>query len=221
MSKEKNIVRNCIDCGKIHDVKLLTQGLCIDCSMECDKRMESTEVHLDIDIDGKTLAEGLMKTLRESNEEEKCIYCNKPLEDKGELGDNRYCSHCNKHILGYGKVTNAQEVQEPIICYNSNCNARDVYSWTCKLGDKHCKDRGLVDKVLVDEEIKDNIKPNYYHKGNIDTIKFCIENKLDFLQGSIVKYVVRYKEKNGLEDLNKAMEFLKRLIEDERGEVNE
>ena len=49
----------------------------------------------------------------------------------------------------------------------------------------------------------------------IDTIKFCLENDLDFLQGNIVKYVVRYKEKNGIEDLNKAMEYLKRLIESE------
>lgn len=61
----------------------------------------------------------------------------------------------------------------------------------------------------------DKIKPNYYHKGNVDTIQFCIENDLDFLQGNVVKYVVRYKEKNGLEDLEKAKEYLDRLIKNE------
>lgn len=66
------------------------------------------------------------------------------------------------------------------------------------------------------KEIKaDNIKPSYYHKGKVDTIKFCLENDLDFLQGNVVKYVVRYKEKNGLEDLNKAKEYLDRLIKNE------
>lgn len=70
-------------------------------------------------------------------------------------------------------------------------------------------------EIKAVEEIKNNIKPSYYHKGKIDTIKFCLENDLDFLQGNVVKYVVRYKEKNGIEDLNKAMEYLKRLIESE------
>ena len=81
----------------------------------------------------------------------------------------------------------------------------------CDLG-KECIDRNL----FRPKEIKaDKIQPSYYHKGKVDTIKFCLENDLDFLQGNIVKYVVRYKEKNGLEDLNKAMEYLKRLIESE------
>lgn len=63
----------------------------------------------------------------------------------------------------------------------------------------------------------DKIEPNYYHKGKVDTIKFCQENGLDFLQGNIIKYTVRYKDKNGLEDLYKARTYLERLIEFEEG----
>lgn len=69
--------------------------------------------------------------------------------------------------------------------------------------------------ILLDEQANNKIKPNYYHKGKTDTIQFAIENELDFLQGNVVKYVVRYKEKNGMEDLNKAMEYLKRIIQNE------
>ena len=72
-----------------------------------------------------------------------------------------------------------------------------------------------MEKIMFKDFKSDKIKPSYYHKGKVDTIKFCLENDLDFLQGNIVKYVVRYKEKNGIEDLNKAMEYLKRLIESE------
>lgn len=58
------------------------------------------------------------------------------------------------------------------------------------------------------------IKPTYY--GNeIDVIKFVMSNNLDFMQGNIIKYIVRYKNKNGLEDLLKAREYLDRLIEEE------
>lgn len=81
----------------------------------------------------------------------------------------------------------------------------------CDLG-KECIDR----QFFRSREIKgDKIKPSYYHKGKVDTIKFCLENDLDFLQGNVVKYVVRYKNKNGLEDLKKAMEYLQRIIENE------
>lgn len=38
-------------------------------------------------------------------------------------------------------------------------------------------------------------------------IEFITENGLNFIQGNIVKYVSRYKSKNGLEDLEKAKHY--------------
>ena len=58
---------------------------------------------------------------------------------------------------------------------------------------------------------KDNIIPTYYHKGSYDVIQFCIDNNIDFTTGNIIKYITRYKGKNGIEDLRKAQEYLKRL----------
>lgn len=66
----------------------------------------------------------------------------------------------------------------------------------------------------MDKEVDNKIKPLYYG-SEIDVIKFVIVNKLDFMQGNIIKYIVRYKDKNGLEDLLKAREYLDRLIEEE------
>jgi glutamate mutase epsilon subunit len=37
---------------------------------------------------------------------------------------------------------------------------------------------------------------------------------MNYLEGNLVKYVTRYKFKNGLEDLLKARWYLDRLIED-------
>ena len=42
-------------------------------------------------------------------------------------------------------------------------------------------------------------------------------NDLGFLEGSIIKYVTRYKEKNGVNDLKKAAHFLEKLIEVQSG----
>ena len=61
---------------------------------------------------------------------------------------------------------------------------------------------------------KDNIIPTYYHKGNYDVIEFCNKNEIGFVTGNIIKYIVRYKNKNGIEDLKKAKEYLgRRYIE--------
>ena len=61
---------------------------------------------------------------------------------------------------------------------------------------------------------KDNIIPTYYHQGNYDVIEFCNKYEIGFVTGNIIKYIVRYKNKNGIEDLKKAKEYLgRRYIE--------
>ena len=61
---------------------------------------------------------------------------------------------------------------------------------------------------------KDNIIPTYYHKGDYDVIEFCNKHEISFVTGNIIKYIVRYKNKNGVEDLKKAKEYLgRRYIE--------
>jgi hypothetical protein len=47
---------------------------------------------------------------------------------------------------------------------------------------------------------------------------YIVGNKLGYLEGNIIKYVSRYKEKGGLEDLIKAAHYLDKLIEVTRNE---
>lgn len=55
---------------------------------------------------------------------------------------------------------------------------------------------------------------NHYKNMAIQPIEFIIKNGLGFIEGNIIKYVCRYKDKNGLEDLKKARHYLDMLIED-------
>lgn len=71
----------------------------------------------------------------------------------------------------------------------------------------------LSNLQIVCTEEKNNIKPNHYGNSGIDVISFCQANNLDFMQGNVIKYVFRYKNKNGLEDLEKAKEYIDRMIE--------
>ena len=68
------------------------------------------------------------------------------------------------------------------------------------------------------ESKNSKIKPKYYGTG-IDVIEFCLRNNLTFMQGNVIKYVTRYKNKNGIEDLEKAKEYIDRLIEFEKRSI--
>lgn len=64
----------------------------------------------------------------------------------------------------------------------------------------------------------DNINhPSHYTKNRIETIdiiKNNVENFPSFLEGNIIKYISRYRHKNGVEDLKKANWYLNVLIEE-------
>lgn len=65
----------------------------------------------------------------------------------------------------------------------------------------------------------DNVNhPAHYKTGGIETIeimqaKLTTEGFEGYLTGNILKYITRYKFKNGLEDLRKAEWYLRKLIE--------
>tara|TARA_R110002167_G_scaffold225145_1_gene430520 strand:+ start:97 stop:324 length:228 start_codon:yes stop_codon:yes gene_type:complete len=61
----------------------------------------------------------------------------------------------------------------------------------------------------------DIISPDYYKRGNIEVTDFIIDQSMSFLEGNIVKYLVRYKEKSGIEDLRKARWYLEKLIQEQ------
>ena len=54
--------------------------------------------------------------------------------------------------------------------------------------------------------------PKHYNRG-IEMRDYAYSHKLDFFEGNIVKYVTRWKDKNGIEDLKKAKQYLDKLIE--------
>lgn len=56
---------------------------------------------------------------------------------------------------------------------------------------------------------------SHYKNMPIQPIEFIMKNNLGFCEGNIIKYICRYKEKNGLQDLEKAKHYIEMLIERE------
>ena len=92
---------------------------------------------------------------------------------------------------------------------NTELNAFDLFE-----GDK-------IETMGADLENKpDNINhPSHYQHGGIETIdviKAWTDGLYGFeavLAGNVIKYISRWKQKNGIEDLKKANWYLERLIE--------
>lgn len=61
--------------------------------------------------------------------------------------------------------------------------------------------------------LENQVGGSHYKDMSIQPIEYIIANKLGYIEGNIIKYISRYKSKNGLEDLKKAKHYLDILIE--------
>ncbi len=59
----------------------------------------------------------------------------------------------------------------------------------------------------------EQIGGDHYKKYAIQPIDFITANRLEWCEGNVVKYVTRWKDKGGLQDLLKARHYLDLLIE--------
>ena len=60
---------------------------------------------------------------------------------------------------------------------------------------------------------------NHYINWPIQPIEFITANRLGFCEGNIIKYVSRFRDKGGKEDLIKAKHYIDILIEQEYGDT--
>jgi len=66
----------------------------------------------------------------------------------------------------------------------------------------------------------DKINPEYYRNFNIEVIDAITDWQLNYMEGNVVKYVVRHRIKNGKEDILKAIWYLNQILEVEYGGKN-
>ena len=57
---------------------------------------------------------------------------------------------------------------------------------------------------------------DHYKKHKIQPIEYIHANNLPFIEGNIVKYITRWREKNGVKDLEKVKHYVDLLIQLEK-----
>ena len=53
----------------------------------------------------------------------------------------------------------------------------------------------------------------HYKNMAIQPSEYIYRNNLNWLQGNVIKYVTRFKQKNGVQDIDKAIHYLELLKE--------
>jgi len=66
--------------------------------------------------------------------------------------------------------------------------------------------------------LDEQVGGSHYEEYEIQPMDFFYQNDILMIEGSIIKYVLRHRDKNGKEDLLKAKHILEFLIESEYGE---
>jgi len=63
------------------------------------------------------------------------------------------------------------------------------------------------------KSLKTQVAGNHYKNFSIQPVEYIEKNGLGYVEGCIIKYISRWRNKNGIEDLEKAKHYIDILIE--------
>ncbi len=66
---------------------------------------------------------------------------------------------------------------------------------------------------FIEKPTSNQVGGNHYKDCKIQPTEFIYANNIPFIEGNIIKYIVRHRSKNGIEDLKKARHYIDLLIE--------
>lgn len=60
------------------------------------------------------------------------------------------------------------------------------------------------------------IAGSHYKKLKIQPVEYIMANNIPYMEGNVVKYCTRWRDKGGIADLEKAKHYIEMLIEQEK-----
>ena len=137
-----------------------------------------------------------------------------------------YCDHCGD-TCDKCELKNMHDKETDEFTDNYSCAFDEmddkmldkIYNWYKELDQASCEN--AEDSCCNKEPNVDMVNhPSHYNQGGIeciDCIKSAIVGKVGieaFCVGNAIKYLFRYEEKNGIEDVKKARWYIDRLIKE-------
>jgi len=126
-------------------------------------------------------------------------------------------AHTIVQVRFRGGDTDTGEAGTWSLCWVTGDDAEDIVAYRV-IGTNQ-----IQDLVTRPEEKHNPANPlavqvagDHYKKLKIQPIEFIHANGIPFAEGSVIKYVTRWRDKGGIKDLEKARHFLDLLIDLER-----
>ena len=66
---------------------------------------------------------------------------------------------------------------------------------------------------MVMEALNKQVGGDHYKRFIIQPVEFCYHNEIPYLEATAIKYLCRWRDKGGLQDLQKAKHFIDLLID--------
>ena len=104
-----------------------------------------------------------------------------------------------------GKVSTVVDVVEDCCLVNSPANFVGLF-WI-----KECHLQEVIEDIKVESKPYNPLVAQegggHYKNRGIQPLEYTMKNNLSFCEGNVVKYISRYKSKNGIEDLAKVIHY--------------
>ena len=119
-----------------------------------------------------------------------------------EMRDGFFEAHCIAKDLRWGHSTEA----------DSNWYY-DIIAYRIAEPEKDMETTPEEEEAFNDIANAQQVGGTHYKDKAIQPWDYIASNNMGYLEGNVVKYVSRWKEKGGVQDLEKAMHYLTKLIE--------
>jgi len=74
-------------------------------------------------------------------------------------------------------------------------------------------------EIIMTKALDIQVDGDHYKKLNIQPVQYIMANNIGYMEGNVIKYVTRWKDKAGITDLEKAKHYIELLIEQEKSKT--
>lgn len=142
------------------------------------------------------------------------------INNDGDIIGNAKYLHQNEcgHNFSIHVYTGNEEVHHKTETFNDYglclCNNGDFAKLVIGIPVEGSYDDDYCNANSGVKEKEEQGKDGHYHKCTIEPIDYILANNLGFCEGNVVKYITRYKDKGGVDDLRKIKVYVDYLIDD-------
>jgi hypothetical protein len=79
--------------------------------------------------------------------------------------------------------------------------------------DEMLEEIARTEGVQLTNALSKQVGGNHYAEMPIQPVEFIVANEMGFLEGNIIKYICRHQDKNGAEDIKKAIHYCELLLQ--------